>query len=157
MIRAIRLWISEFTLFLLLLPARSPINFQLASDYNLGWPTKCGKVRYNGCQYFVHNPADIFTGSPTILEPPQVPDSFHHNDGGPPPPKRRKIPLACSACRDRKSRCDGIQPTCSACEKRKTANKCLYEESTLKTQRWAHSDGLDCSETSRMNFNSDNI
>ena len=66
-IRAIRLWISEFTLFLLLLPARSPINFQRASDYNLGWPTKCGKVRYNGCQYFVHNPADILQVAPLSL------------------------------------------------------------------------------------------
>ncbi|KAE8443487.1 hypothetical protein EG329_001798 [Mollisiaceae sp. DMI_Dod_QoI] len=78
---------------------------------------------------------EIRQGSPTIHDQPSVPNSIHHNDDGPPPLKRRKILLACSACRDRKSRCDGRRPICSACTKRKAASTCVYEESTLKTQR----------------------
>ncbi|KAJ2979058.1 hypothetical protein NQ176_g3475 [Zarea fungicola] len=31
--------------------------------------------------------------------------------------KRRRISLACTACRTRKSRCDGRRPTCATCEK----------------------------------------
>ncbi|KIW72122.1 hypothetical protein PV04_00342 [Phialophora macrospora] len=41
-----------------------------------------------------------------------------------PQPKRRRIPIACNACRNRKSRCDGAQPTCAMCKD--TGNECIY-------------------------------
>lgn len=34
-------------------------------------------------------------------------------------PKRRRAALACEGCRQRKTRCDGVQPTCGICLKRK--------------------------------------
>lgn len=69
--------------------------------------------------------------------PDASPSSKHASEqSGEPVPKRRKIPLACNACRDRKSRCDGRRPACSTCEKKGTSDKCAYEESTLITQRY---------------------
>lgn len=53
--------------------------------------------------------------------------------------KRRKVPLACTSCRDRKTRCDGARPFCKSCQKRGIDSTCLYEESSLRTQRY---DGL---------------
>ncbi|KAF6805726.1 fungal specific transcription factor domain-containing protein [Colletotrichum sojae] len=38
--------------------------------------------------------------------------------------KRKRIPIACSACRARKSRCDGARPSCSACVEQ--AIECVY-------------------------------
>jgi hypothetical protein len=32
------------------------------------------------------------------------------------PPKRVKVTLACTICRKKKVKCDGIQPTCSRCQ-----------------------------------------
>jgi hypothetical protein len=57
----------------------------------------------------------------------------------PPQRKRRKIALACGPCRERKIRCDGTKPVCLTCEKRRTKDKCVYEEATgtLKTQKYA--------------------
>ena len=47
-----------------------------------------------------------------------------------PPRKQRRIrrvPLACLPCRARKTRCDGRQPICIACESRGAAGRCRYE------------------------------
>ncbi|KAK2596585.1 hypothetical protein N8I77_013466 [Diaporthe amygdali] len=42
----------------------------------------------------------------------------------PRPQKRRRIPVACGACRSKKSRCDGSRPKCSTCQ---TLNiECVY-------------------------------
>ncbi|KAG8352663.1 hypothetical protein FVEN_g9299 [Fusarium venenatum] len=43
-----------------------------------------------------------------------------------PVPKRRRIALACSACRIRKSRCNGGRPKCDACDK--LGFECTYEQ-----------------------------
>ncbi|KAJ4169167.1 hypothetical protein NW754_011101 [Fusarium falciforme] len=43
-----------------------------------------------------------------------------------PAPKRRRVALACSACRIRKSRCNGGRPRCDACER--LGFECLYEQ-----------------------------
>ncbi|KAF5235599.1 hypothetical protein FAUST_6967 [Fusarium austroamericanum] len=43
-----------------------------------------------------------------------------------PAPKRRRVALACSACRIRKSRCNGARPKCDTCEK--LGFECLYEQ-----------------------------
>lgn len=40
--------------------------------------------------------------------------------------KRRRTILACSACRARKTRCDGSRPTCSSCENQ--GYQCLYAQ-----------------------------
>ncbi|CZR66991.1 related to C6 transcription factor [Phialocephala subalpina] len=45
--------------------------------------------------------------------------------------KRRRVSLACSACRARKSRCDGVRPTCSACEE--LGFDCVYVQSASST------------------------
>ncbi|KAL4801266.1 fungal-specific transcription factor domain-containing protein [Aspergillus unguis] len=48
------------------------------------------------------------------------------NDGSP-SAKRRRVPLACSACRERKVRCDGARPVCGACARRGVAEEpCEY-------------------------------
>lgn len=44
-----------------------------------------------------------------------------------PPNKRRRIALACSACRTRKSRCDGARPRCSLCTD--LGFECVYVQS----------------------------
>ena len=42
--------------------------------------------------------------------------------------KRARIPLACEECRARKVRCDGTQPVCGACwRRRKTSPNCTYQ------------------------------
>ncbi|KAH7405627.1 fungal-specific transcription factor domain-containing protein [Phaeosphaeria sp. MPI-PUGE-AT-0046c] len=40
-------------------------------------------------------------------------------------PKRRKVALACTPCRDKKIRCDGMRPTCSTCSELELL--CHYE------------------------------
>ncbi|KAF5723731.1 benzoate 4-monooxygenase [Fusarium mundagurra] len=50
--------------------------------------------------------------------------------------KRRKIALACEYCRKRKTRCDGRQPACSACEAKGLSATCLYQQSYLTTKRY---------------------
>ncbi|KAF3395135.1 hypothetical protein DPV78_009209 [Talaromyces pinophilus] len=52
------------------------------------------------------------------------------------PAKRRKILLACNTCRDRKTRCDGRRPACSACIKKGIGAECVFEETSLKNQRF---------------------
>ncbi|RAQ51357.1 C6 transcription factor [Aspergillus flavus] len=52
-------------------------------------------------------------------------------DPAPPASKRRRIGLACNACRVRKSRCDGHQPSCSSCTS--LGLECLYEPSESAT------------------------
>ncbi|RFU24957.1 hypothetical protein B7463_g11376, partial [Scytalidium lignicola] len=44
-----------------------------------------------------------------------------------PPSKRRRVALACSVCRARKSRCDGIRPKCSLCVE--LGFECQYQQS----------------------------
>ncbi|KAH8799845.1 fungal-specific transcription factor domain-containing protein [Xylogone sp. PMI_703] len=44
-----------------------------------------------------------------------------------PPSKRRRVALACSVCRARKSRCDGIRPKCSLCVE--LGFECHYQQS----------------------------
>ncbi|RGP72628.1 hypothetical protein FLONG3_6636 [Fusarium longipes] len=43
-----------------------------------------------------------------------------------PATKRRRVALACSACRIRKSRCNGLRPRCDTCEK--LGFECVYEQ-----------------------------
>ncbi|KAF5579854.1 hypothetical protein FPCIR_10919 [Fusarium pseudocircinatum] len=43
-----------------------------------------------------------------------------------PAPKRRRVALACSACRIRKSRCNGVRPRCDTCDK--LGFDCSYEQ-----------------------------
>ncbi|ETN47247.1 uncharacterized protein HMPREF1541_01439 [Cyphellophora europaea CBS 101466] len=52
------------------------------------------------------------------------------------PVKRRKAQLACNYCRDRKTRCDGQQPSCTPCQRRGRSQECMYENSALRTQRY---------------------
>ncbi|XHG08743.1 hypothetical protein AWENTII_011836 [Aspergillus wentii] len=52
-----------------------------------------------------------------------------------PSPKRRRVALACTSCRERKVRCDGTKPVCTACQKR-GSTACVYQviSSTAKYQ-----------------------
>ncbi|KAJ4217211.1 hypothetical protein NW759_009158 [Fusarium solani] len=43
--------------------------------------------------------------------------------------RRRRIQTACKSCQDRKTRCDGSRPACSACHRRGVAVECIYENS----------------------------
>ncbi|OQV06994.1 Fungal specific transcription factor domain-containing protein isoform 2 [Cladophialophora immunda] len=44
-----------------------------------------------------------------------------------PPSKRRRVALACTVCRGRKSRCDGMRPKCSLCIE--LGFECVYQQS----------------------------
>lgn len=44
-------------------------------------------------------------------------------------PKRRRISQSCSACRQKKTRCDGQQPTCSSC--RTKGLDCEYDKDSI--------------------------
>ena len=55
---------------------------------------------------------------------------------GLPQPKRRKTTIACELCRIRKSKCDGVRPTCGPCSKRKTTiESCTYAEGKSRNRR----------------------
>ncbi|KAF5646384.1 benzoate 4-monooxygenase [Fusarium sp. NRRL 52700] len=58
------------------------------------------------------------------------------NESGRKVVKRRKIALACEYCRRRKTRCDGRQPACSACEAKGLSATCLYQQGSLTTKRY---------------------
>ncbi|KAH7477397.1 hypothetical protein FOMA001_g10491 [Fusarium oxysporum f. sp. matthiolae] len=72
---------------------------------------------------------DVFSNFPagTDLSIPYEPE---------PRRKRRKVQLACDCCRARKVRCDGKRPVCDVCRRRGSEQECLYEEGTLKTQKY---------------------
>ncbi|KAF2755031.1 hypothetical protein EJ05DRAFT_503342 [Pseudovirgaria hyperparasitica] len=53
------------------------------------------------------------------------------DDGQEQPNKRRRIALACSACRARKSRCDGARPKCGLC--RDLGFECTYVQAASST------------------------
>jgi hypothetical protein len=52
-----------------------------------------------------------------------------------PPPsyKRRRIALACTSCRNRKSRCNGAKPTCSLCVE--LGFECVYQQPAIGNAR----------------------
>lgn len=54
-------------------------------------------------------------------------------DSQQPPLKRQRVSQACATCRDRKTRCDGTQPVCRACEQRGVGASCRYDQ--IKRQR----------------------
>ncbi|OAP63482.1 hypothetical protein AYL99_02709 [Fonsecaea erecta] len=53
---------------------------------------------------------------------------LHDQDQTTPPPsyKRRRIALACTSCRNRKSRCNGARPSCSLCVE--LGFECIYQQ-----------------------------
>jgi hypothetical protein len=58
---------------------------------------------------------------------PQEPDTNDHDPATPPPSyKRRRIALACTSCRNRKSRCNGAKPACSLCVE--LGFVCVYQQ-----------------------------
>ncbi|EME41620.1 C6 transcription factor-like protein [Dothistroma septosporum NZE10] len=68
------------------------------------------------------------------FQPPQsAPDA-----PTPSQPKRQRISQACTPCRDRKTRCDGRQPTCVACENRGVASTCRFDHARRQRARPSH-------------------
>jgi hypothetical protein len=49
---------------------------------------------------------------------------------------RKKTQLACNYCRDRKTRCDGLQPVCSPCLRRGRSEGCTYQGAAIRTQKY---------------------
>lgn len=50
-----------------------------------------------------------------------------NNNRSVPPTKRRKVSIACHECRTHKTKCDGAQPICGSCRKRKLPESaCAY-------------------------------
>lgn len=41
--------------------------------------------------------------------------------------KRNRVPLSCSVCRKRKSRCDRVKPVCGSCKLKSIAHLCFYD------------------------------
>ncbi|KIV85748.1 hypothetical protein PV11_01410 [Exophiala sideris] len=54
-------------------------------------------------------------------------------DSPPPSYKRRRIALACTSCRNRKSRCNGAKPTCSLCVE--LGFECVYQQPAAGNNR----------------------
>ncbi|RKK75257.1 hypothetical protein BFJ69_g7847 [Fusarium oxysporum] len=52
-------------------------------------------------------------------------NSSMDDQGQAPAPKRRRVGLACSSCRIRKSRCNGVRPRCEPCQR--LGFECIYE------------------------------
>lgn len=42
--------------------------------------------------------------------------------------KRFRVPVSCSVCRKRKSRCDRAKPVCGSCKKKSIAHLCSYDD-----------------------------
>ncbi|UJO19783.1 Sorbicillinoid biosynthetic cluster transcription factor sor3 [Fulvia fulva] len=65
------------------------------------------------------------------METPESASILQHQSGSDAPtspqPKRQRISQACTPCRDRKTRCDGRQPVCVACENRGVASICTFD------------------------------
>jgi hypothetical protein len=49
--------------------------------------------------------------------------------------RRGKVGTACRNCRERKTRCDGRQPVCIACENRQMGGTCSYERSQVLSKQ----------------------
>lgn len=61
-----------------------------------------------------------------------------------PNPNAGKLTIACELCRVRKSKCDGVRPTCGPCSKRKTTiESCTYAEGKSRNRRELSQSGLD--------------
>ncbi|KAF2240183.1 hypothetical protein BU26DRAFT_402753, partial [Trematosphaeria pertusa] len=54
-------------------------------------------------------------------------------------PRRRRVSLACTSCRQRKSRCDGIRPGCSTCLELNLP--CCYEDLQSPEKNGKRKDG----------------
>ncbi|QYT05586.1 Zn(2)-C6 fungal-type domain-containing protein [Trichoderma simmonsii] len=59
-----------------------------------------------------------------------------HDAGSMPSYKRRRVAVACTSCRGRKSRCDGTRPSCSLCVH--LGFDCFYEQPSTSNFRGAH-------------------
>jgi hypothetical protein len=44
--------------------------------------------------------------------------------------KRRRTVLACNTCREKKRKCDGVKPLCSACQRR-GIEECVWDEERI--------------------------
>ncbi|KAF8537535.1 fungal-specific transcription factor domain-containing protein [Trichophaea hybrida] len=48
--------------------------------------------------------------------------------------KRRKVATACDECRQRKSKCDGVKPSCGPCERKgRGPGRCTYQNNLTRT------------------------
>lgn len=61
----------------------------------------------------------------------------------PPTGKRSRVLLACRTCRDRKTRCDGRQPVCTACEHRGVGATCSFEQPPKRRKKAQASQSVD--------------
>lgn len=57
-------------------------------------------------------------------------NSTQQEEDQPSPPKRQRVSRACDQCRNKKDRCDGVQPTCSTCTFLKRS--CSYKSNPKK-------------------------
>ncbi|KAK4464105.1 activator of stress genes 1 [Cladorrhinum samala] len=55
------------------------------------------------------------------------------SETGQPASRRRKVRLACTLCRARKTGCDGRKPVCTACSLRGWDDKCGYQDSVIQS------------------------
>ncbi|RDW61102.1 hypothetical protein BP6252_12485 [Coleophoma cylindrospora] len=61
--------------------------------------------------------------------------AYHDPEISRPPRKRQRVPVACRPCRERKTRCTGERPFCSACVRRSLQGACDYEDGPPKPQK----------------------
>ena len=75
------------------------------------------------------------TDIPTASRPNDSVSSVETVTGNARAGKRSKVGTACRNCRERKTRCDGRQPVCIACERRQVGDTCSYERSHLSSKQ----------------------
>ncbi|KAJ9502334.1 hypothetical protein H2202_002399 [Exophiala xenobiotica] len=63
---------------------------------------------------------------PAAQTQPVSQSDLHESTSPPPSYKRRRIALACTSCRNRKSRCNGSKPSCSLCVE--LGFECVYQQ-----------------------------
>lgn len=83
------------------------------------------RISPNGSIYPIFGLHTMETNSLPLSEPTK---SHEENDFGDEAPsaKRQRVSQACGPCRERKTRCDGRQPICVACEERGVAATCNF-------------------------------
>jgi hypothetical protein len=62
----------------------------------------------------------------SLPNPAQLVDDDNNSGDDAPSAKRQRVSQACGPCRERKTRCDGRQPICVACEERGVAATCNF-------------------------------
>lgn len=107
-------------------PKRGGDIHRIRGSHKVGLPT-VKKLASAPLQNTPTTPFKMDAEAPTLVLPTTPPRSQRGSKRI--QRRRRRIQTACKSCQDRKTRCDGSRPACSACHRRGVAVECIYENS----------------------------